>query len=72
MTSHHSTKFFLESIIDIIHPIPYLEYSFTIDNFGIKITYQLQTFLYAFMLFKLHHLIKLFAVSSIAYNMKIE
>ena len=49
----------LEILINIIHPLPYVDYKFTMKVMGTKINYHLETFLYAMMFFKLYNVIKI-------------
>ena len=51
----------LELIIDIIHPVPYIDYTFEAVLLGQKITYKLMTFLYALMFLKLYSVIRIAA-----------
>jgi hypothetical protein len=48
-------KFFMEFLINIIHPFPGLEYAFQMKTVGYTINYQLQTFFYCFNLLKFYH-----------------
>jgi hypothetical protein len=55
----------MEIIIDIMHPVPYIEGDFIkIKVIGSKIRYRFQTFLYSLMFFKIYNVLKVLAAYS--------
>jgi hypothetical protein len=55
--------------MDIIHPIPYVEWEFTVVILGQKITYHIHTFLYALQFLKIYHIFRLIGVFTIYTNL---
>lgn len=51
----------IELIIDLIHPVPYVDYTIQVRLLGQDIMYKLMTFLYALMFLKLYSVIRIAA-----------
>ena len=60
----YSKRLIAELALNLIHPIPYLEYEFKFVILGKHITYQLVTFLSSLEFLKLYHIYRLFATYS--------